>query len=171
MNIKELLIAEVKRESQSTRKILECVPEGRNDWKPHEKSFPLDRLAAHVAELPQWLNFITERAELDTIATPLERHVFANTTALLEFFDTTNAAGLAALEKTTEEQLAETWTFRAGERIITQSSRYNAIRSWMFNHQYHHRGQLSVYLRLLDIPIPGMYGPSADDRIKMAAAK
>lgn len=170
MNIKDLLLPELQRESESTRKILECVPEGKNDWKPHERSFPLGRLASHVAELPHWLNFILESDELDMIATPFERKICETHAELMEFFETKRDAGFAALEKADNEVLMSQWVFRAGERIAFKGTRYEAIRSWMFNHQYHHRGQLSVYLRLLDIAIPGMYGPSADDRIKMQAA-
>lgn len=170
MKLKDLLYAELERESASTKKILECVPEGKNDWKPHDKSFPLGRLASHVAEIPHWLNFVLEMDEYDMIAQPFDRHVCTSHTELMEYFEKKKAKGMAALAVATDENLMESWTFRAGERIIMQGTRYDAIRSWMFNHQYHHRGQLSVYLRLLDIPIPGMYGPSADDRIKMQQA-
>jgi uncharacterized damage-inducible protein DinB len=171
MNLSELLLPELKKEAISTEKLLMIVPDGKYDWKPHDKSFPLGRLATHVAELPRWLNYILESDELDMIATPLERHICADNKELMEFYSVLKTNGFTALEKATNEQLMAPWTFRAGERIITQSSRYDAIRGWMCNHQYHHRGQLSVYLRLLDIPIPGMYGPSADDRIKMQAAQ
>lgn len=170
MNIKDLLLQELKNESASTKKILECVPEGNNDWKPHEKSFHIGRLASHVAEMPQWLNVILEMDEMDMMSSPLERKVCETHAELMEYFETKTAKGIAALEKATDEQLMQEWTFTAGAHTIFKGTRYNAMRTLMFNHQIHHRGQLSVYLRLLDIAIPGMYGPSADDRLKMAAA-
>lgn len=165
--LNKLLITEMKREAESTRKLLSCVPEGRNDWKPHERSFALGRLAAHVAELPHWANRVLENDEFDMAAHNLPRVVCESNKELLELFETKLSNAIAALEKTSDEKLAEQWVFRRGDFIIAKGSRYEHIRHMMGNHQVHHRGQLSVYLRLLDIPIPGMYGPSADDMIKM----
>jgi len=166
MNINELLIAELKKESVSTKKLLECVPDGKNDWRPHERSFYLGRLASHVAEIPHWIGWILESDELDMLARPFERHVCADSKELMGYFEAKLDSGIAALEKATNEDLMQEWTFRAGDKVIFKSTRYEAMRAWAFNHQVHHRAQLGVYLRLLDIPIPGMYGPSADDRAK-----
>lgn len=116
------------------------------------------------------MNFILDTDELDMMATPFERKVCETHAELMEFFEAKKQKGIAALENATNEQLMQEWTFRAGAHIVFKGTRYQAIRSFMFNHQIHHRGQLSVYLRLLDIPIPGMYGPSADDRIRMQVA-
>lgn len=170
MQLNQLLIEELKRESESTRKILKLVPEGKNDWRPHEKSFPIGRLAAHVAELPMWLDRALNHPEYDMAAHPLKSITFETNKELMDFFEAQFQQGIATLEHTTDEQLQEEWIFRRGEYIISKATRYNTIRSWMFNHQVHHRAQLSVYLRLLDIPVPGMYGPSADDRISQQAA-
>lgn len=174
MNLNELLIKELKQESENTRKILQCVPEEQIGWKPHEKSFTLGRLATHVAELPHWMLRILNADDFDMQANPYQPHTCQTQEELIAFFDQKLKEGMEALEKAANEQLQEEWIFRRGEHVIFKSTRYEAIRSWMFNHQFHHRGQLSVYLRLLDIPIPGMYGPSADDiiaRQKAAAAQ
>ncbi|MCB0697552.1 MAG: DinB family protein [Chitinophagaceae bacterium] len=171
MNISELLMAELKRESVSTKKLLECVPEGKNDWKPHEKSTELSKLASHVAEIPHWIEKVLVYDEFDMVATPFERKVCNSREELLDYFETKLNAAVAALEKANDEDLAKDWTFRAGDHVILNSSKYNAIRSMGLNHQIHHRAQLGVYLRLLDIAIPGVYGPSADDRARMEAQK
>ncbi len=164
MSLSQLLLAELDRESVSTRRILERVPTEHFAWQPHAKSMSLGRLATHVAELPQWLNRVLDADEFDMIAKPLRPVVAESTAALLDFFDERMTVGRPALGLATDEQLQQPWVFRAGERVLSRDSRYHTLRNWMLNHQIHHRGQLSVYLRLLDIPIPGMYGPSADDR-------
>jgi uncharacterized damage-inducible protein DinB len=171
MNLNEMLIAEIEREANSTRKLLKQVPNEQLDWRPHEKSFPLSRLASHVAELPHFTTLAITTNEFDMIATPLPRNVCKTNEELVALFEAKIGDAVAALKTATNEQLMEKWTFRAGERVISASSRYDTIRSWMINHQIHHRGQLSVYLRLLDVPMPGMYGPSADDRIAMEKAQ
>lgn len=169
MNISKLLLDELKREAESTRKLLDCVPEGKNDWRSHEKSYPLGRLASHIAEMPQWIGWIVNAPEFDMSTATIERKIFDNHKDLMEYFDTKLQEGIAALENVSDEILEEQWTFRAGDHIIMQSSRYNALRYMGFSHLVHHRAQLGVYLRLLEIPIPGVYGPSSDDRAKMAA--
>jgi uncharacterized damage-inducible protein DinB len=174
MNLNELLLKELQLESQSTRKILALVPGEKHSWKPHEKSMTIGRLATHVAELPQWLNRVLDTNEFDMAANPFQPYTAADNKELLHFFETKLETGIAALSNATDQLLNEEWIFRRGDFIIWKSSKYEAIRSWMFNHMVHHRGQLSVYLRLLDVPIPGMYGPSADDMIarqKAAEAK
>ncbi|RYD55435.1 MAG: DinB family protein [Sphingobacteriales bacterium] len=171
MNLNEILIAELRQEAASTRKILKQVPTEHLDWRPHEKSFTLSRMASHVAELSHFATLALTTDELDMVATPLTRHTCTSNEEIIALFDGRIAEALKALEGITNEQLMETWTLRAGDRVISSSSRLESIRSWMANHQIHHRGQLSVYLRLLDVPIPGMYGPSADDRIAMEKAQ
>ena len=163
MQLSQLLIKELDREAVSTRKLLQCIPDGQSEWRPHAKSFPLNRLGSHIAELPRFLMWILELDELDMTTLAGARAIFDTTEEMLQHFDRHIADGRAMLEGASDEHLLQTWTFRAGERIIARDTRYDSIRSWMMNHQIHHRGQLSVYLRLLDIPIPGMYGPSADD--------
>ena len=168
--LNQLLLAEMKREAEATKKLLACVPTDKLEWRPHEKSMTLGRLASHIAEIPHWVSRPLESDEFDMAAQVLKPANCQSTEEILELFDTKYNAAVAALEKATDEQLAQQWTFRRGEVILNQFSRYNAIRFMMGNHQVHHRGQLSVYLRLLDVAIPGMYGPSADDAARMQAA-
>lgn len=168
--LNELLIAELQREAVSTRKILAVVPTDKLEWRPHEKSMTLGRLASHVAEIPHWVNRPLENEEFDMAAQAYKPANCQSTEELLELFETKLSAAIAALEKATDADFERQWTFRRGEHILLQLSRYEAIRYMMGNHQVHHRGQLSVFLRLLDVPIPGMYGPSADDVAQMQAA-
>lgn len=173
MSLSELLTAELKKEAASTRKLLAVVPEGNSDWKPHERSFHIQRLATHVAEIPHWLNRPLETDEFDPTVNPAKPFTWETNEELLAFFDDRIEKALGALENVTDEKLNETWTFRRGDHVFFSGTRYMAIRNMMFNHWIHHRGQLSVYLRLLDIAIPGMYGPSADEvlKIQQTAAK
>lgn len=169
MSLSELLLNEFDHESVNTRKMLSRFPDEHADWKPHEKSYTLSRLASHVAELPKFLEWILQQNDLDITALTGPRPDFKNREELLAFYEGQVETGRQALQAATNESLMETWTFRAGERVVFQGTRYSAVRNWMANHQIHHRGQLSVYFRLLDVPVPGMYGPSADDRIAMEA--
>jgi len=169
MQLSQLLIKELDREAISTRKLLQCIPDAQPDWKPHLKSFPLNQLGSHIAELPKFMMWILELDELEMSTLAGARAVFNTSAEMLQHFDRHTADGRAMLEGASDEHLMQSWTFRAGERIIARETRYDSIRSWMMNHQIHHRGQLSVYLRLLDVPIPGMYGPSADDIIARQA--
>lgn len=169
MNITQLLYTELEREANSTRKILKQVPEDHIEWRPHEKSFTLGRLSSHVAEMPQWLTWILTSDEYDIAKQPYERIVCKTNAELIHLFENKLKEGVSALQKTNTNQLEQDWIFRMGEHIISKTSRYEAIRIWMFNHHIHHRGQLGVYLRLLNIPIPGMYGPSADEMAKRKA--
>lgn len=170
MSLSTLLIQELKQESEATRKILSRVPDTKNDWKPHEKSFTLARLAAHVAEMPQWAARIMETDRYDFLEHPYKSVTFETNAELMDFFQLKLNEAIAALENANDEKLMEHWTFCRGEHVITQNTRYASIRGWLFNHMIHHRGQLSVYLRLLDVPVPGIYGPSADDIIERQRA-
>lgn len=165
MKLSELLLKEIQQEAASTRRILQSVPDEHIGWKPHEKSMTLGRLASHVAELPQFINRALEADSYDMATRTGGPIVCESTNALLQFFEERMATAVAVLQDKEDDFLMQTWTFKRGEMILGQSSRYEAIRSWMMNHQIHHRGQLTVYLRLLDIPVPGIYGPSADDMI------
>ena len=165
MSLSELLLNELNKEAESTRKLLAIVPDEHLGWKPHEKSFTLGRMASHTAELPLFLNRILDADEYDMATRTGTPYVCADNTNLLSHFEMRLAEGIPSLEKATDEYLMQQWSLRRGETVIMTSTRYEAIRSWMFNHHIHHRGQLTVYLRLLDVVIPGMYGPSADDII------
>jgi uncharacterized damage-inducible protein DinB len=170
MNLNELILAEIKRESASTVKLLKVVPADKNDWKPHEKSFKLGRLAAHVADTYQWINRVLDANEFDFATASFAGVVCATNEELIAFHDEKMNEAIASLQKASNEYMMQEWVVRRGDFIISKGSRWEAVRHWAMNHQLHHRGQLSVYLRLLDVPIPGMYGPSADDRIAMEKA-
>ena len=162
---KEALIAELKHESTLTRKMLERVPIEKALWKPHEKSMALGRLATHVAEIPHWISDIINSDEYDFAAHPFKPHIAASQDELVGICDEKTTRAIADLAAAEEASLNNTWTVRSGEQIFFTMPKKVAIRGWGLSHLYHHRGQLSVYLRLLDIPVPGMYGPSADERM------
>jgi uncharacterized damage-inducible protein DinB len=163
MAINTSLIGELKHESANTRKMLERVPTDKLEWQPHEKSMQLGRLAKHVADLPVWFERIINADEFDFATAKFNREPPANTEAILNLFEERLATAIKFLETASDENLNESWTFRRGEHIILQAPKKVALRSVAYNHTYHHRGQLSVYLRLLDVRVPGMYGPSADE--------
>ena len=163
MSLNTALIGELKHESANTRKILERVPSDKLNWLPHEKSMKLGRLAKHIADLPVWFERILNADEFDFAAAKFNNEPPANTEEILQLFDKRLADAVKELESAPEENLNGMWTVRRGEHIMFQLPKKVAIRSFTYNHIYHHRGQLSVYLRLLNIPVPGMYGPSADE--------
>ena len=171
MAYKDALIAEMKMEMAATRKILERVPTEKNDWKPHEKSMKLGNLANHVAELPTWTGFIMNGPELDLSNMNYKPVIPQSTEEFLHKLDANTADAVAALEHATDESFDEMWTLRNGHHVIFSLPKKVVMRSMVFSHHYHHRGQLSVYLRLLDIQVPGMYGPSFDDTAALAAAQ
>ena len=163
MTISEMLLPEFDQEMESTARLLECVPEEKLTWKPHEKSFTLGRLASHVAEMPGWaVNTITQdKLEL----TPGTKPFSAATKAeLMEAFKANVSAAHEAIAGASDEDLAKTWSLIYGGQTVLSMPRAAVLRSVVMSHTIHHRGQLSVYLRLLDVPIPGMYGPSADTK-------
>ena len=162
MSINDGLINELKNEAATTRKMLERVPMESFDWKPHEKSMPMGRLAAHVANMFNWFPTTLETDELD-FANGFEEPKPANTEELVELLDKNVAAANESLRKTDEADFMKQWTLRNGEEIFLQMPKIGVVRAMILNHIIHHRGQLSVYLRMNDIPVPGMYGPSADE--------
>ncbi len=162
MEIIPILLKEMDQEAQTTRKMLGRVPDDKFGWKPHEKSMTIKSLATHIAELPSWVSMALTTDELDFASNPYQP-VDVNTTAeLLAHFERSLADGKAHLESANEEQLNDQWTLREGDRIYSTSSKLEVIRM-AFSQIVHHRAQLGVYLRLLNIPIPGSYGPSADE--------
>jgi uncharacterized damage-inducible protein DinB len=164
MTLNQTLFEELQQEANLTRKILERVPADQLSWKPHEKSMSLGRLATHLTETIQWVTNIESADSYDFLANPFKGHVAADTTELLALFEERLAKALSSLSTITDEGLEQEWSVRRGEHVLANTLRRKAIRSWALSHHIHHRGQLSVYLRLLDIPVPGMYGPSADER-------
>lgn len=160
------LTNEYTHECASTRKLLEKVPLDKPDWKPHEKSMTLHNLAVHIADVPNWVPVTLERSELDFAKEKYNPKTAANTDELLKIHDDAVAAALQSIKNTTAEILKnETWTMRNGETIYFTMPKIAVLRSFAFNHIYHHRGQMSVYLRLLNVPVPGMYGPTADENM------
>lgn len=153
---------EMEREAVTTRRMLERIPDDKYDWKPHEKSMNITRLASHIAELPGWTEMTMKTNSLDFAKGDYKPEFFTNTKDLLAFFDRVLASALKSLETATDEILSEEWTLRNGEKILSVSSKADVIRM-SYCQIVHHRAQLGVYLRLLNVPLPQSYGPSADE--------
>ena len=165
MSINDALIAELHQEAATTRKCLERIPADTFDWKPHEKSMTMSRLATHVAEMVGWIKDTVENSELDFATMDYKPFVPQTTAELVEYFDAQYASAAAALKNTSDETMMENWKMRNGEEVYFDMPRVKVMRGFIFNHIVHHRGQLSVYLRLRDIPVPALYGPSADEGV------
>jgi uncharacterized damage-inducible protein DinB len=142
--------------------MLARVPNDRYSWKPHEKSMNVQQLVTHVAELPSWVSMVLHIDELDFAKTPYQPVAITNTEQLLAYFEQSLIEGKEALNQAREAQLEENWTLRNGEQVYSTSPKSEVIRM-CFCQIVHHRAHLGVYLRLLNIPIPGSYGPSADE--------
>lgn len=162
MPMMQAILGEFNHEAAITRKMLERVPEDRFDWQPHDKSFTLIRLAGHTARIPEWAGLVVGQDELDLGGdfTPPE----APTTRddLLDLFERSAEVFKEALRDCTDEHLQGSWKLRRSDDVLFDLPRFAALRGFVLNHMIHHRGQLSVYLRLLDVPLPQVYGPTAD---------
>jgi uncharacterized damage-inducible protein DinB len=165
MSLKNGLIAELKHESAATKKMLERVPMDQRDWRPHEKSMTIGRLATHVAETTHWISRIAHIDDFDFAAQKFTSHTAASQEELMTIFQQNLDTAIADLEQMADEDFDKIWVARVGEKIMYQLPKKVAIRGWAFSHMIHHRGQLSVFLRLLQVPVPGMYGPTADEAI------
>ncbi len=163
MPISIALLAELQHEAGNSRKMIERVPTDKLDWRPHEKSMTLGRLATHIADIPIWFSRTLNADEFDFATAVFNRDVKENTGAILDLFDIRLREAVDLLQQASDETLNASCTFRRGDQIFFQLPRKTILRNFCCNHVYHHRGQLSVYLRLLDISVPGMYGPSADE--------
>ena len=163
MSIQKALLIELQREKENTLRMLQALPNEQFCWRPHEKSMTLGELANHIVELHNWVAFVFTQNELDfkTQYVPSVLQTKEELIAVLEKGYEENKAIIGSLE---EENYFSTWTLRAGELVIVSLPKAGAIRFIVNNHLIHHRGQLSVYLRLLNVPVPGIYGPSADER-------
>lgn len=162
MQIIPLLLKEMEQEAAITRKMLERVPGDKLTWKPHEKSMSMQQLAVHIAELPSWVQTALTTSELDFSKMDYKPAPVSNTEDLQALFEKSFSEGKAALSEAAEEDLLPSWTLRNGEQIYDVMTKYEVIRH-AFAQTIHHRAQLGVFLRLLNIPIPGSYGPSADE--------
>lgn len=161
----ELYRQELQYEAQTTRRLLERVPEDKWDWKPHPKSMTLGELASHIATIPEWVQAVIGQDEYDTGS---EYHLWqaAGRSELLEKFDRLAAAAGDLLGGATDQSLAKPWSLKAGGHTVFTQPRVGVLRSMILSHLIHHRGQLSVYLRLNNVPVPSIYGPSADEPIQ-----
>ncbi len=162
MSKKDDFLVELKRESASTRKMLERVPMDKLAWRPHPKSNSLEQLAKHIANLPNMLIHAITVDERNVMGVP-PLPPLESTEQLLGWFDDNIAKAIAAYADFTDDLLDRKWELKAGDRVYISTTKQDAMRYLYFNHTYHHRGQMSVYLRLLDVPVPGMYGPTADE--------
>ena len=164
MTIAELLLPEVDQEIATTRRVLERVPDDKLGWKPHDKSWSMGDLASHLASLIKWTEYTMNRTEFDLTAVPPEEvnQAASSRTQLLEWFDANAAATRQALAKG-DADYGVPWSLKKGQQVLFTMPRYTCIRSYVLNHLVHHRAQLAVYLRLNNLPVPAMYGPSADE--------
>jgi uncharacterized damage-inducible protein DinB len=162
MSIIQMLVKEMEQEAQTTRKMLSRIPNDQYQWRPHHKSMTIQQLSTHIAELLTWVPLVLDTTELDFATAPYEPSGIDNTANLLAMFGQFLESARLRLLAATDADLEPNWTLRNGEQILSSSSKGEMIRV-AFSQTVHHRAQLGVYLRLLDIPIPGSYGPSADD--------
>ncbi|WP_353129791.1 DinB family protein [Parapedobacter pyrenivorans] len=162
MDIIKELLTEMEDEAAITRKMLALVPEDRFDWSPHPKSMTLKQLATHVAEIPSWVVMAVDQDELDFNAGSYQPAPLSSNAGLLALFDKSYETGRAALDRLPATMLDIPWIMRGGEVVYLNTTKYGMVRH-AFAQTIHHRAQLGVFLRLLDIPIPGSYGPSADE--------
>jgi uncharacterized damage-inducible protein DinB len=165
MTLTHLFLAELDREAQRTRHALERVPKGNDDWTPHPKSMPLGRLAGLVATMPSWVSLVIDEEELDLTPPPGQgQYQQPAISELVETLDKSVMKAHKSLSKTDDEFLMTTnWRMRAGGKVVMDAPRHVVLRD-TFNHLAHHRGQLTVYLRLNNVAVPAIYGPSADDQ-------
>jgi uncharacterized damage-inducible protein DinB len=163
--ISEILLVDFDAEIAGTRRVLERIPESDPQWKPHEKSMPIGRLALHVARLPQFCTRILTTEEMNMDKEKFPDIIFESTAHLLTELDSTAAEAKSVLSGMSDTDLLKEWRFTFKGKVLLQSQRKSLYRSMFLNHLVHHRAQLGVYLRLLNIPVPALYGPSADEPI------
>lgn len=162
MSMISMFKKELDQESLVTRKMLQRIPDDKYDWQPHPKSMTIRQLSTHIAELPTWFTMAITTEGLDFATSPYAPQKVDNTAALMELFEASLQNGHTELKEENETKLDEIWTLRNGDEIYSATSKAEVLRMAM-NQITHHRAQMGVYLRLLDIPIPGSYGPSADE--------
>ena len=165
MALKDALLPEYDHEMGTTRRLLERVPDADLGWKPHEKSFSLGRLASHIANIPHWIDFTCDLAVLDlaTLGEDAREKDPKAIAGVLKAFDDNVKRGRQKIDAQTDAMMMAQWTMKQGDHEILTMPRVAVLRSFIMNHLIHHRGQLSVYLRLRNVPLPAIYGPSADE--------
>lgn len=167
MSLSDTLLPEFEQEMAGTRRTLERVPEEKFDWQPHEKSTSLGGLAMHLANLPSWVGHTINKDALDLAPPgepPLRMSPLTTRAEVLAHFDENIAAARVALKGASDEHLLKPWSLLAGGQTLMTLPRIAVLRSFVMNHNIHHRAQLGVYLRLNDVPVPSLYGPSADEQ-------
>lgn len=164
MELTEFFVAELERESARSRRALEQLPEGKHDWKPHEKSMIFGYLADMIAGIPNWITMIIKQDQLDIAPKggPTRRPALNTAAEHIQALDKGTAGAIAALRATNEAHLKTNWQLLAGGKVVSEAPRHEVI-SDTFNHWAHHRGQMTVYLRLMGAKVPALYGPSADE--------
>jgi len=162
MSISDTLLPEFDLEMATTRRVLERVPSDKAQWKPHEKSFAIGHLAQLVARMPGWITSALQQSSLDL--SKFAGYSFEKTETLLDIFDKNVKEARAAIARTSDAQFTEPWSLKMGERELMKLPR-SAVTRQNISHLVHHRGQLTVYLRLLNVPVPSIYGPTADERM------
>jgi len=162
MLLTTLYLAELEQEALSTKKLLEIVPNDKFDWRPHPKSMTVRSLVTHIAEIPSWISTGILTDELDLSKTPFTPKEISNTDEVLAFFEESVMKGKSVLVEKNESKLADRWVMKNGDMVFVDQTKAEVIRHSL-SQLIHHRAQLGVFLRLLDIPLPGVYGPTADD--------
>jgi uncharacterized damage-inducible protein DinB len=162
MNIGESLAMELEMESRITRKVLESLPEDKFEWKPHEKSMQMSHLASHLVTNIGWTFTTINEDGLDFAAVDFEPEIYETKEDMLKKFDENVAGAAELLRRTTDEDILKEWVMRNGEKVYFSMAKSMVVKSFVINHGIHHRAQLAMYLRLLDVPVPQIYGPTAD---------
>jgi uncharacterized damage-inducible protein DinB len=167
MAMSDMLLPEFDIEMANTRKVLERVPEDRLDWRPHQKSFTMGEMASHLVNMAGWMIYTLTTDSLDVMpdGEPMRMPGFATVAAMLEAFDINTVQARATLVATSDEQFMQPWTLLGNGNAFFTMPRIAVLRSMVFNHLIHHRGQLTVYLRINDVPLPAIYGPTADEEM------
>jgi len=163
MNLIDPVLAELAHESATTRRLLDRVPERHLAWKPHEKSMTLGRLATHIAEIPGWVGSIVEKDEFDIAAGGYVPPTIDRVPEIVAMFDGSVAAATETLKRQSNDRLLAKWQLKKKGQLVVEMPRMGMIRTLLMNHLIHHRGQLSVYLRLQNVALPSIYGPTADE--------
>lgn len=162
-SLQQVLTQELEAELNATRRIFERVPDEHFAWQPHAKSTSLGNLASHIADLFSWLGPVLQASELDLAAATTPAPA-ASRAELLSRLADNGALAQTALAAATADDFEQTWTLRYGDHVIFQQARFQIMRHLVLSHLIHHRGQLTVYLRLLEVPLPNIYGPTADEQ-------
>lgn len=160
---RDSLLPEFDQETASTRRVLERVPEAAFEWRPHPKSFNMGELATHLSRIPHWGSLILTRDGYDLATSGPRGQALPTVAAVLDRFDTSVREVRSALVEMTDGQLLQPWTLRRGDRIVMSVPKVSAVRGFVVRHMVHHRGQMTVYLRMNDVPLPPLYGPTADE--------